>query len=66
MLHSQSGRSVWRYDFSLPARANATYRLGDAEFRVAADFSGDMRIAYVSCNGQEHGDADRPAAERNA
>ncbi|MBX9811497.1 MAG: alkaline phosphatase family protein [Burkholderiales bacterium] len=25
-----------------------------------------MRIAYVSCNGQEHADADRPAAERNA
>lgn len=66
MLHSQSGRSVWRYDFSLPARANATYRLGDAEFRVAADCSADMRIAFVSCNGQEHGDADRPEAERNA
>jgi hypothetical protein len=25
-----------------------------------------VRIACVSCNGQEHGDADRPVAERNA
>lgn len=66
MLYSRSGRSVWRYDFGLPARANATYCLGDAEFRVAADFSADLRIAYVSCNGQEHADADRPVAERNA
>jgi len=65
-LHSQFGRTVWRYDFDLPARENATYRLGDAVFPVHADFSGDVRIAYVSCNGQEHADTDRPAVERNA
>lgn len=65
-LYSQFGRTVWRYDFGLPARANAVYRLGDAVFPVPANLSGDVRIAYVSCNGQEHADADRPAAERNA
>lgn len=65
-LYSQSGRTVWRYDFSLPARENAGYRLGNAMFPVAADVSGDVRIAFVSCNGQEHADAERPAAERNA
>lgn len=65
-LCSQSGRTVWRYDFSLPACADATYRLGDAVFPVAADLSGPVRLAYVSCNGQEVADAQRPAAERNA
>lgn len=65
-LHSQFGRTVWRYDFHLPARANASYRLGDTVFAVAADCSGDVRIAYVACNGQEHADADRPSVERNA
>lgn len=65
-LHAQLGRTVWRYDFRLPARGDAAYRLGDRVFPVAADCSGDVRIAYVSCNGQEQGDADRPAAERNA
>lgn len=64
-LHSQFGRTVWRYDFDLPARENAIYRLGNAVFPVQANFSEDVRIAYVSCNGQEHADADRPAAERN-
>ncbi|WP_241517417.1 alkaline phosphatase D family protein [Herbaspirillum aquaticum] len=65
-LHSQFGRTIWRYDFDLPARENATYRLGNAVFPVQANFSSDVRIAYVSCNGQEHADADRPLAERNA
>ncbi|MFC6282049.1 MULTISPECIES: alkaline phosphatase D family protein [Polaromonas] len=65
-LYSQFGRTVWRYDFRLPAREDATYRFGNATFPVAADLSKDVRIAYVSCNGQEHADADRPAAERNA
>lgn len=65
-LYSKFGRTVWRYDFCLPARGGAAYRLGNAVFPVGTDCSGDVRIAYVSCNGQEHGDADRPAGERNA
>lgn len=65
-LYSKFGRTVWRYDFCLPARGNSTYGLANAVFPVHADFSGDVRIAYVSCNGQEHADADRPAAELNA
>lgn len=65
-LHSQLSRTVWRYDFRLPARSDAGYQLGGVAFPVAADCSGDVRIAYVSCNGQEHGDVDRSVAERNA
>ena len=65
-LHSQLSRTVWRYDFRLPVRGDAAYQLGGVAFPVAADCSGDVRIACVSCNGQEHGDADRPLAKRNA
>ncbi len=65
-LHTQLARTVWRYDFRLPARGNATYSLGEVVFPVLTDYSQDVRIAYVSCNGQEHGEADRPAAQRNA
>ncbi|MEQ8814416.1 MAG: alkaline phosphatase D family protein [Thalassobaculum sp.] len=65
-LDGRFGRIVWRYDFALPARADATYRLGPQVFPVAADLSGDLRIAFVSCNGQENGDLRRPVDERNA
>ena len=64
-LYSQFGKTVWRYDFRLPSRENAAYRLGDVIFPVAADLSGDVRIAYVSCNGQES-EAGQPSNERNA
>lgn len=64
-LYVRAGCALWRYDFSLPARARAAYRVGGSEYEVAADCSADLRIAYVSCNGQEHGDASRPAAQRN-
>lgn len=60
------GRAVWRYRFELPARADSGYRIGGRAYRLAADLGGDLRIAFVSCNGQESGDLDRPVHERNA
>lgn len=65
-LDRRLGRVVWRYDFALPARAGAAYRIAGREHRVAADLTGAVRIAYVSCNGQEDGDHRRPLDERNA
>lgn len=56
---------VWRYDFSLPLDQRAFYRLGDTGYEVAGDLNGDVRIAYVSCNGQEHEDASLSTEERN-
>ena len=64
-LASASDGTAWRYDFALPAVRDAAYRLGDASYPVAADLAGDMRIAYVSCNGQERADESRPLDERN-
>lgn len=60
------GRTLWRYDFALPARADAAYELGGTVYPVAADLSSDTRIAFVSCNGQEKGDGDRDLHERDA
>ena len=64
-LHGRCGFDVLRYAFTLPARTDASYRLGGERYQVNADFSGDLRLAYVSCNGQEHGDLDRPGEQRN-
>ena len=53
----------WR--FTLPPDA-AGYALGGRFHPVAADLGGDARVGFVSCNGKERGDFDRPQAERNA
>tara|TARA_R110000751_G_scaffold75533_9_gene152168 strand:+ start:2379 stop:3839 length:1461 start_codon:yes stop_codon:yes gene_type:complete len=65
-LAEKFGRSYWRYDFSLPGHAGAWYDLGDDHFPVSTDFGDDVDLAFVSCNGQEEGDLDRPIAQRNA
>lgn len=64
-LLRSAGIVVHGYDLSLPARADACYTCDGEEIGVACDLTGDLRIAFVSCNGQEHGDLDRDGAERN-
>lgn len=64
-LHRQGDYSIFRYSFSLPARPDTFYTLGGVPHPVNADFQGDLRLAYVSCDGMEHGDHHRHPAERN-
>lgn len=64
-LYARFGRTVWRYDFALPVGRDVAYRLGDISHPVATDLTGDLRVAYVSCNGRASGDSDRPLDERN-
>ncbi|MBE9636803.1 alkaline phosphatase D family protein [Salipiger mangrovisoli] len=64
LLADCEGRRVWRYDLTLPHAAPA-YDFEGITRSVVTDFSGDLRIAFVSCNGEEHGDLGRDAAERN-
>ncbi|NDV99929.1 alkaline phosphatase D family protein [Salipiger sp. PrR002] len=64
-LAACEGRQLWRYDLTLPQDA-PHYSFEGTERRVQADLSGDLRIAFVSCNGEEHGDLGRDAEERNA
>jgi hypothetical protein len=58
--------TVWRARFKLPADRASQYRWNGATYDVAGSLTGDLRIAYVSCNGEEVGDMDREASERNA
>lgn len=65
-LHREAGATLWRYGFELPAAAAASYEIDGRSHGLATDFTGDLRFAYVSCNGQEEGDLDRPEKGRNA
>ncbi|MCQ0988407.1 alkaline phosphatase D family protein [Jiella marina] len=64
-IFSGFDRVVSLYEFELPAGGEAFYRVGDRRYRVVAPDAADPRIAYVSCNGQEEHDLDRPLAERD-
>lgn len=58
--------TVWRVRFSLPADAASSYVWNGETYPVAGDLSGDLRMGYVSCNGEEIGDMEREGSERNA
>ncbi|HBU98346.1 MAG TPA: hypothetical protein DEF21_10650, partial [Thalassospira lucentensis] len=60
------GRSYWRFDFDVPAIPDANYSFGNETCRVCAEMASDLHIGFVSCNGQEDGDLDRPLEDRNA
>ncbi|WP_417842729.1 alkaline phosphatase D family protein [Thalassospira sp.] len=65
-LAEKFDRSYWRYDFTLPRQAGAWYAIGDNHFPVSTDFGDNLDLAFVSCNGQEQDDLDRPIDQRNA
>lgn len=65
-LGEGAGRTIWRYEFRLPAEGPAQYRLDEEVYTVATASEGQERIAFVSCNGQEEGDLERPEEIRNA
>ncbi|GLP86069.1 alkaline phosphatase D family protein [Tritonibacter mobilis] len=64
LLREIGRNAIWRYDFTL-TQSNGTYHLGDQSYSVQTDLTGDMRIAFASCNGEEEGDLDRDQEERN-
>ena len=66
LLHHRAGYRVVRYQFTLTAGAASGYRLGDDWYPVNAEWQGDLRLAFVACNGQEHDDRNRLTDERNA
>ena len=57
--------TLHRARFDVPADAPSAYDWNGETYPLASDFSGDLRLAYGSCNGEEHGDMDRDEAERN-
>ncbi len=60
-----AGATLWRAEMTLPPDG-ASYTCDGTEYRVSTNVTGDVTLAFVSCNGQEHGDLDRPPADRNA
>ncbi len=54
-----------RYEFSLPLATGGSYTVGKERFNVAGVPEDGLRIAYLSCNGQESGDQQRSLSERN-
>ncbi|UOM36349.1 alkaline phosphatase D family protein [Acuticoccus sp. I52.16.1] len=58
--------TVWRARFAIPADRTSTYTWRGETHEVAGDLRADLRIAYVSCNGEEIGDLEREGSERNA
>ena len=65
-LAEYDGAGVWRARFSLPSDRSSSYAWNGQSFDVAGDLRGDIRLAYVSCNGEETGDMGREGSERNA
>ncbi|TFL19242.1 alkaline phosphatase D family protein [Jannaschia formosa] len=57
--------TVWRARFAVPAEAPSSYRFAGSTYEIAGALGGDLRFAYVSCNGEEHADLSRAPAERN-
>ncbi|MEM8959026.1 MAG: alkaline phosphatase family protein [Pseudomonadota bacterium] len=60
------GLGFYRARFSVSANHASDYRWSGETFQVASGFDGDLRLAYVSCNGQEKSDLERPRDQRNA
>lgn len=58
--------TVWRARFPLPADRPSSYGWNGTQFDVAGNLGDDLRIAYVSCNGEETRDMEREDSERNA
>jgi hypothetical protein len=65
VLMKRYGLTVRQYSFVLPMRSDGWYEVEGMRYPVNTAFGGDLRIAFVSCNGQEEGDTDRKPAERN-
>nr|WP_255616895.1 alkaline phosphatase D family protein [Aurantimonas sp. VKM B-3413] len=65
LIASLFGAGIWRYEFSVPEDAPAAYAVDSERYEIQPVDAPAMRIAYVSCNGQEEGDLDRDVSERD-
>jgi PhoD related phosphatase len=68
-LAQRRGRSLWRYDFSLPlgeAECTREYRIGVQRWPVCLPAAcGSLRMAYTACNGSERGNTWDKLEKRN-
>lgn len=59
------GRRVLRYAFDVAPSSDLSYEIDGRSYALDTAFDRDLRIAFVSCNGQEAGDRGRDRSERN-
>jgi hypothetical protein len=67
-LAARRGRSLWRYDFSLPQgrERGSEYRIGRQSWRVHLPTDrGSLRLAFTACNGSEQGNTWEDLRARN-
>ncbi|WP_198585904.1 alkaline phosphatase D family protein [Pararhizobium haloflavum] len=64
-LLMRHGVAIHQYALVLPMEAAAWYEIEGRRYTIDTRLGEDLRIAFVSCNGQEHGDRDRSPEERN-
>lgn len=57
---------VWCVRFTVRSDADSSYSWYGTTYALSSDVSADLRIAFASCNGEEHGDLERDPEERNA
>lgn len=65
-LADLAGVTVHRARFSVPLDRPSSYHWNGSDYALAGLPECGGRLAFVSCNGEEHGDLDRDGAERNA
>lgn len=68
ILMSRSGKTVWRYTFSVATQDDngVVYAIGEQHWRIYPPSGKRLRIAYTSCNGFEHNNhLDGADPERN-
>lgn len=65
LLERYAQVDVWRCRFTRPVQGPSDYRWDGVDYTLAGCPQGAKRIAYVSCNGEEHGDLEREGNERN-
>lgn len=60
------GHDFWRFDLSVTA-GDTCYGVGRLRHTLTLPApDDDLAVAFVSCNGKEHGDFERPEGERDA
>lgn len=64
-LYTGYGTAIYRWDLTLPCEADAHYSFDGTQIAVNADLTGDVRIAYASCNGEEDESEDWSEEDRN-
>lgn len=66
VIAAYKDHDIHRARFTRPCAQASSYGWNGETFEIAGLPEDGLRLAYASCNGEEHGDLNRDGAERNA